>query len=89
MRIQDSILNKFHVIANYKDVTNGSDPNDIRRHDRMLSNNDNILACLNRLTFIVLIAETYYNPLGKLVTKCFSNASTSLPLCLQELFSVH
>ena len=82
MHIQDSILiklmscGKFHVIANYKDVTNGSDPNDIRRHDRMLSNNDNIFACLNRLTFIVLIAETYYNPLGQLVTNCFSNAST-------------
>ena len=66
MRIKDSIriklmsCGKFHVIANYKDVTNGSDPNDIRKHDTTLSNNDNILACLNRLTFIVLIAETYY-----------------------------
>ena len=79
MRIQDSIhiklmsCGKFDVIANYKDVTNGSDPNDICRHDRTLSNND---ACLNRLTFIVLIAETYYNPLDQLVTNCFSNAST-------------
>ena len=57
MCIQDNILiklmscGKFHMIANYIQ----------RRHDRTLSNNDNILACLNRLTFIVLIAETYYN----------------------------
>ena len=53
MHIQDSILiklmscGKFHVIANYKDVANGSDPNDIRRHDRTLSNNDNIRTCLS------------------------------------------
>ena len=38
---------KYHVIANYKDVTNGSDPNDIPRHDRTLSNNNNIRTCLS------------------------------------------